>query len=668
MGLKTLVSRGSYFARLGTYVRGYHGGFAPNPAVGFLDPVAAALQGVPMDWGWFEIEPALNLYPNLGSAEWVDVARTKPRTSAYDSGRDLAHYGSFLSSLTAVNRLLHGVPYPAGVPAKERNTWHPGVRGTVGPALSGLEYFADQELISSQLVYVFAVRPPGPGFRARLPSGGLFRTQVVCTKSFPNDVFATYDPPGADPDWAPRRSVLSTLEDMMSGLYLGSGTSLYRPFNWGGGMYITLTLDDLSVKETQVSLSYRLRVVSTNPAEIGDVLWSKRLTLSHQGFGSPTEHLTMSETRSLKIPSPATHLESWETTCVSSTRPDRSQVWFGPAGAPGYAEDITNLQGTRGTGWVLCSDCVMSEANDRPISIRSLEKNLGLSDFEFEVSRRIDDIRPASFISTSSAFGEIEDTSSNNLIETLVQLGGIGEYLPRLHEVIAIFTDLRGGRPFRALGEVVDFATELQLRAAFTYGPDIRFIQETVPRLGSIAGQLSRRGNEEVVGRGSFDFNFPSGEFGRRVSSLEVRTKVVARRDYDSVLSKVLGVDALGLLPTASNAWDLIPLSFVLDWFVGLGDRLKDIERNALLVALGPTYLVHSYLIRSPLEDDELERMGVQRFGIAGTGSTEPELRVYVRDVSLHPPPPRDSRYDFHMPSRLPFWATATSLLWQLAK
>lgn len=36
---------------------------------------------------------------------------------------------------------------------------------------------------------------------------------------------------------------------------------------------------------------------------------------------------------------------------------------------------------------------------------------------------------------------------------------------------------------------------------------------------------------------------------------------------------------AFGLEPTASNFWDLVPYSFVIDWFLPIGDELRELER-----------------------------------------------------------------------------------------
>lgn len=65
-------------------------------------------------------------------------------------------------------------------------------------------------------------------------------------------------------------------------------------------------------------------------------------------------------------------------------------------------------------------------------------------------------------------------------------------------------------------------------------------------------------------------------------------------RQYDNTVLKA--ADALwrwDILPTLGNTWDSIPLSFVVDWFIGVGDLLEAIDTTlyaCLLPVVGITY------------------------------------------------------------------------------
>lgn len=65
---------------------------------------------------------------------------------------------------------------------------------------------------------------------------------------------------------------------------------------------------------------------------------------------------------------------------------------------------------------------------------------------------------------------------------------------------------------------------------------------------------------------------------------LEQRIKI-AFHDEDSGLKILLNrLDDLGALPTLSNLWDLVPYSFVVDWFAQVGDLLERIDMRLQLL------------------------------------------------------------------------------------
>jgi len=60
---------------------------------------------------------------------------------------------------------------------------------------------------------------------------------------------------------------------------------------------------------------------------------------------------------------------------------------------------------------------------------------------------------------------------------------------------------------------------------------------------------------------------------------------------FDAIASKL---DSMGFLPTLENVWDLIPYSFVLDWFVDVGDFLHRVDSRLRLVRLNIRYATMS--------------------------------------------------------------------------
>jgi hypothetical protein len=175
--------------------------------------------------------------------------------------------------------------------------------------------------------------------------------------------------------------------------------------------------------------------------------------------------------------------------------------------------------------------------------------------------------------------------------------------------------------------------------------------------------ELERRlDNPTVVARGAFHWDFPDGWYPDR-TTLETRSKVVAASGLSPELANFLGVRTLGFAPTLAQYWDLIPFSFVVDWFLNVGGRARAVESMALLAAIGPSCIVQSYRIVSSLDDEGLSRIGL---GYFTSGSEQVQLVSYIREVSQHLPPIRSGGFDFGSPIRLPNWATAGSLLYQV--
>lgn len=92
------------------------------------------------------------------------------------------------------------------------------------------------------------------------------------------------------------------------------------------------------------------------------------------------------------------------------------------------------------------------------------------------------------------------------------------------------------------------------------------------------------------------------------------------------------GLYALGLAPTTSNLWDLIPFSFVVDWFIPIGEWLELLDH---------TTRVQSFQIYSVTTSEKWERNvpPPPLTGYTVTGSLR-EIH-YIRRVgtSLHLPP-----------------------------
>lgn len=660
MGLKTQFARG-YFASVGQYIRGnWYPSTAPgaDPHVPLLyrDPVACCLADTIMPYGFHNVEDLVGHY-RTGGDKVDEILQTKPDTSRYDGNADYLRFGGFMTNVMMAAQLLNGRNAQLGrVPSREKNTSHVTVHGTIGPKLQAEDWFADVNLTSKDHPTVWGTSSlPGTGFSC-LPVGK-YERNVYHYVSGSEQIYV-HSPMGSVT--GPKRTTPGTLKEMVSGIYWGPGSVYAAP--WGGRIQLkSLSYDWLPGK--YLTVAYSLSYWHSDPSEIGyvDFTCSMMAGLSSPRVGStyPVNPGTSMTNQGLNT------IETWSAQCTRATSPDRARAWFGSMGVVGASQTIT-VPGNAYFPTLLMGPVCATSSGDSVIDLTKVSRWLHPHRFSREVDLVEGDIRCSLYQSTVNAMEELEGSLDTNLFEQLAGSASIASYLPRMKDALKILKSLHGHDLPGTVKGVVDLATELRLRVAFQYAPDLDFVVTTLPELAKLAQELSVPRNKVVVSRGVFNWDFPPGEFYRDTCTLESRTKIVAVQDSSSFIARALGVDAMGLLPSAANAWDLVPLSFVVDWFVDIGARLDDLEKLSLLAALGPSYLVHSLRVKTPLSDEELAKAGVQSWVSPGVGLIPCEWVWYRRYVSRHIPAPRSGRYDFRMPTSVPNWSIAGSLGWKL--
>jgi len=269
------------------------------------------------------------------------------------------------------------------------------------------------------------------------------------------------------------------------------------------------------------------------------------------------------------------------------------------------------------------------------------------------------DITPSSMFSTVDAFKAAEGYLGTNILQNLQKLPGIASALPHLREAVSVMSRvLHRDLSVSTLKEILDLATSTHLQASFEWRPYIGVVTTYVPQMISTLHSVGLP-SKNAIGYGSFRYKL-SNELGREEVTLLTRTKIVMTTSPSGLLAAVTGADALGVLPKASNLWDLLPFTFVVNWFTGVGESLRRAEYSLLLATI-PAYFVHTYIASSPLSVKELDSLKMS------SSSTEPaSLRMFYRDVSLYSPFPRDSRFGFGIPKDMPFMGVLGSLLYQL--
>lgn len=274
---------------------------------------------------------------------------------------------------------------------------------------------------------------------------------------------------------------------------------------------------------------------------------------------------------------------------------------------------------------------------------------------------RYRDLGPSCYFSTMDAVDQFSSTLDNNYLEDIADLSGILEIVPDIPMLVRALVDIKRGK-LSGVVRLGDFLTELYLRLKFEILPDSRAIAELNEKGQILIDGFNRL--EEVdryVFYGKFTFDLPDAYVPNSSSNyLVTRSKVVFRMSDSSFIIALLKLNRSGLAPTLSNLWEVLPGSFIVDWFFRIGRRIQDVENSGLLLALEIESFVHSYEITSTIPEEKLSSLGLT------SPNHDFAYRYYVRHLSVRVPTGEGSKFDFRQPSMGPDAGIVGSLLWQV--
>jgi len=126
---------------------------------------------------------------------------------------------------------------------------------------------------------------------------------------------------------------------------------------------------------------------------------------------------------------------------------------------------------------------------------------------------------------------------------------------------------------------------------AVNYGvlPTISDINEIVAAFKRVSPYIDKNGfsTYNAVHR-------DSRSFGNITETLEQRIKIAIENedcDFTDLMNKI---HSAGFAPTLENMWDLVPYSFVLDWFIDIGSFLERVDSSLSLLRLNIRYATKS--------------------------------------------------------------------------
>jgi hypothetical protein len=292
-------------------------------------------------------------------------------------------------------------------------------------------------------------------------------------------------------------------------------------------------------------------------------------------------------------------------------------------------------------------------------AVSQLYRGYALNSFKAAIDDSWDDIVPSSAFSTVAAFQQMTGSLETNLLQTLAKIPDIASALPDIRRAISIVGDLVGrDLSVATIRDILGLVSSLILQGNFQWRPYLDLLTKYLPQILATLSSMSETRHLKV-GYGSYSIKL-FNQLGREEVTLLTRSKIVMDASTSGLTSAALALDSYGLLPKVSRAWDLVPFTFVVNWFTGIGKAIERAEYSLLLATI-PAYYIHSYTLTSPLTVGELDHLKV-----SSTGTEPASLRVYYRDVSSYTPFPRDSKFGFGLPQGYPNSGILGSLLYQL--
>jgi hypothetical protein len=282
--------------------------------------------------------------------------------------------------------------------------------------------------------------------------------------------------------------------------------------------------------------------------------------------------------------------------------------------------------------------------------------------FRSWADRAVTEAIPALALSYASAMDSHFTAFESNHIEALMELSEILAPI-ELGAMAAVLPRYVSRKGVLLVG-ILDLLCNAYLVWKFGLAPTIDDADDVARNAGSfrtrvLSGEVFKAntisGKEIVVVEEDNSMGIPP-------CVVTLRSKVRTKYHPDSLMTAAFTADSVGLLPRLSTLWDLVPWSFLVDWFTPVGEYLQIVDSQAKILALDMTYCVHSISVKRYFTDGELTSYGVSSVPVNGHSGCG--YHKYLRIVSTTPPVFGPTRLPVTNQPGVPDWGIAGSLAW----
>jgi len=275
------------------------------------------------------------------------------------------------------------------------------------------------------------------------------------------------------------------------------------------------------------------------------------------------------------------------------------------------------------------------------------------------------------FFSSEDAMDNLWGESKVNVFETLSEIKtafGLVNAFGLLSAIRRLSSGRSNGLPL--IIRLLDMLTDAQLVYSFGLRPTYEDAIASSRTFAKLLAGLAARYGKELTFHGKFDIGVPADWDGGRWpftgTLIRHRSKIVASIAPDSFLTAVLPLKEIGILPTVSALWETVPFSFVLDWFLGLGNSVEHIENMAIMLAVDIKYGTHSISMKTPWSGTDYRDFGI----VADAETLDKGLgyETYLRAVMDTLPIPSPTNLPYFFDGNLPDFRVPSSLAYKLLR
>jgi hypothetical protein len=229
------------------------------------------------------------------------------------------------------------------------------------------------------------------------------------------------------------------------------------------------------------------------------------------------------------------------------------------------------------------------------------------------------------YLSAVDAMENFLSGANSNYIESLSEIGEILSPLDVVRAARKVITDPKDPSTLVAILKLLANANLAYKFGVVPTVADAKDIARQIPR-------LLKKLNESIfvdqTAYGKASVSLPDGTIpGFTNCHVTLRTKARLRVDPDGLLSTVFTLEQMGALPTLSRLWDVIPYSWLADYFVDIGGIGNLVDEQVLMLMCNVEYTVNSVLVSRGLVVDEPE------FNFRTLSQNWPEYKLFARIV-----------------------------------